>query len=71
VEYWSITANLKGSEPPAFSAKLVRKNGKKIEIPDETTTKEILKDLEKVPFILDKIVKRTTKRNPVAALYYQ
>ena len=46
VEYWSITANLKGSSPPAFAAKLVRKNGEKIEIPDESAAKAILNDLE-------------------------
>ncbi len=65
VEYWSITANLKGEIPPNFSAKLARKAGKKIEIPDETTAKAILKELESASFILDKVVKRTTKRNPL------
>ena len=39
VEYWSITANLKGEAPPPFAAKLVRKNGEKIEIPDEAAEK--------------------------------
>ena len=65
VEYWSITANLKGSQPPAFDAKLARKNGEKIEIPDEATASAIVKDLEAARFVLDKIVKRTTRRNPL------
>ena len=65
VEYWSITANLKGNQPPPFSAKLARKNGKKIEIPDEATASAIVKDLEAAGFVLDKIVKRTTRRNPL------
>ncbi|BBO89018.1 type I DNA topoisomerase [Desulfosarcina ovata] len=65
VEYWSITASLKGSQPPAFDAKLARKNGKKIEIPDEAAATAILRDLENAPFVLDKIVKRTTRRNPL------
>lgn len=64
VEYWSITANLKGEAPPAFAAKLVRKNGEKIEIPDEAAAKAILNDLETARFSVDKIVKRTTRRNP-------
>ncbi|WP_319526125.1 type I DNA topoisomerase [uncultured Desulfosarcina sp.] len=64
VEYWSITANLKGETPPTFEAKLVRKNGEKIEVPDETAAKAILKDLENAEFLVDKIVKRTTRRNP-------
>ena len=65
VEYWSITANLKGSAPPAFAAKLVRKKGEKIEIPDEAAATAILRDLETARFVLDKIVKRTSRRNPL------
>jgi DNA topoisomerase I len=65
VEYWSITATLKGANPPPFAAKLVRKNGKKITIPDEASATAILKDLEAAAFVLDKIVKRTTRRNPL------
>jgi len=64
VEYWSITATLKGKVPPAFTAKLVRKNGEKINVPDEASAGAILRDLERARFVLDKIVKRTTKRNP-------
>lgn len=65
VEYWSIAANLQGTAPPAFAAKLVRKNGEKIEIPDEAAANAILKDLESARFVLDKVVKRTTRRNPL------
>ncbi len=65
VEYWSITANLKGSTPPAFAAKLVRKSGAKIEISDEASAHAILKDLANEPFRVDKIIKRTTRRNPL------
>ena len=65
VEYWSITANLEGSTPPAFAAKLVRKNGEKIEIPNEAIATGILKDLETAAFVVDKIVKRTKRRNPL------
>jgi len=65
VEYWSITANLKGMVPPAFAAKLVRKNGEKIEIPDEAAATAILKDLESAQFVVDKVIKRTTRRNPL------
>lgn len=65
VEYWSITANLKGATPPAFAAKLVRKNGKKITIPDQAAATSVLKDLQTASFVVDKIVKRTTRRNPL------
>ncbi|MBW2574655.1 MAG: type I DNA topoisomerase, partial [Deltaproteobacteria bacterium] len=45
VEYWSITAHLENNAPPPFTAKLVKKNGKKIKIPDEKESNSILKDL--------------------------
>jgi DNA topoisomerase-1 len=34
-EYWSITAHLEGDVPPSFSAKLVKKDQKKINISNE------------------------------------
>ncbi|RPJ79671.1 MAG: type I DNA topoisomerase, partial [Deltaproteobacteria bacterium] len=65
VEYWSVTANLEGKYPPAFDAKLVKKNGKKIEIPDEKHANEILEAVKNASFSVDKINNKTTKRNPL------
>jgi DNA topoisomerase I len=65
VEYWSITANLEGKNPPAFDAKLIKKNGKKIEIPDEKHAHEILEAVRNASFSVDKINNKTTKRNPL------
>ncbi len=63
-EYWSVTAHLEGSEPPPFGAKLVKKNSKKISIPNKAVADQILEDLRQADFIIDKIQKKTTKRNP-------
>lgn len=63
-EYWTITANLEGSEPPSFEAKLAKKLGKKITIPNEDTTNTILKELSTEKYIVESITKKTTKRNP-------
>jgi DNA topoisomerase-1 len=63
-EYWSITAHLEDNSPPPFTAKLVKKNGKKIKIPDEETSKVILDELAEEKFIVEKIQKKTIKRNP-------
>lgn len=65
VEYWSVTADLEGEQPPPFSAKLAKKDGKKIEIPDESAAKKILSDLSGEAFTVSKITRRTTKRNPL------
>jgi DNA topoisomerase I len=65
VEYWSITAHLESSTPPPFAAQLSRKNGDKITIPDEKAATAILTELAGVPLTVEKVQKKTTKRNPL------
>ena len=64
VEYWSITAHLENNDPPPFKAKLVKKKGKKIKIPDEKTSNTIVEELSGEEFRVEKIQKKTTRRNP-------
>ena len=64
-EYWSITAHLESDSPPPFTAKLARKDDKKIKIADEKTASAILDELSGKPMIVDKVRKKTTKRNPL------
>ncbi|NVM23542.1 MAG: type I DNA topoisomerase [Desulfobacterales bacterium] len=64
-EYWSITAQLEGETPPAFSAKLTKKDDKKLDIPDEKSSQAVLKDLDGALFRVEKIVKKTQRRNPL------
>ena len=64
-EYWSITAHLKGASPPFFEAKLTKKSGQKIEIPNQEVAQAILKDLSQALFFVEKVVKKTTQRNPL------
>ena len=63
-EYWSITSRLQGQSPPPFEAKLVKQAGTKIEISDETSATAILEALKGLPFIVDKVVEKTVRRNP-------
>jgi DNA topoisomerase I len=65
VEYWSITAYLQGDAPPLFTAKLVRNNGEKIAIPDERAATAILDGLANEQLRVDKVQKKTTRRNPL------
>ncbi|MGD8291015.1 MAG: type I DNA topoisomerase [Desulfobacterales bacterium] len=64
-EYWSITAHLRSDTPPPFAAKLAKKDGEKIKIPHKAAADQILKDLDSEKFIVEKIQKRTTKKNPL------
>ena len=64
VEYWSVTAMLEGDLPPEFSAKLVKKNGKKIKIGNQQEADKVLNDLSGASYIVDDVKKKTVKRNP-------
>jgi len=67
-EYWSITAHLEAQEPPVFTAKLVKKQGKKIHIPDEEAALAIQNELagdRTERFVVDNVQKKTTRRNPL------
>ncbi len=63
-EYWSITADLQDGKPPTFIAKLVKKDGKKIKINNGDEASVITDELSTADYYVDKISKRTTKRNP-------
>ncbi|MDM8524855.1 type I DNA topoisomerase [Desulfococcaceae bacterium HSG8] len=65
-EYWSVTAHLESDSPPPFTAKLVRKNGEKIKIiPNGASATAILDELSGEKLTVEKVVKKTTKRNPL------
>ena len=64
-EYWNIVATLLDKKSKkTFEAKLVGKNGKKIEIHNQEEVNEILKNIEKANYIVDDVKKGERKRNP-------
>jgi DNA topoisomerase-1 len=64
-EYWSITAELEGTTPPPFLAKLTKKENKKFHIPDEKASRAVLEALKGTDFTVKKVVKKTLRRNPL------
>lgn len=64
-EYWSITAHLASNAPPPFTAKLVKKEGQKVKIPDKKTAHKILKELDDETYVVEKIQQKTIKKNPL------
>lgn len=63
-EYWHLEVKLEGNKSPVFIAKLHKKDGKKIELKDESESKSLAKELKGVPFVLDKIERKEQKRHP-------
>ncbi len=64
-EYWTISALFEGTSPPAFLGKLARKNNKKLTISNEADAGTILEDLSKNQSVLEKVTRKTIKRNPL------
>lgn len=64
-EYRSITAFLKAdADDSEFSAKLLRKTGRKIQVRTSDEAQAILKDLEGEKYEVVKVLERERKRNP-------
>ncbi len=65
-EYWSITADMKGSKDPEFQAKLFKIGKDKAEVTKEDQAQEIVKAVEGNDWVLEGVTKKERKRNPVA-----
>ena len=62
-EYWSVTAAF---EEPDFEAKLVKKDGKKLEIGNGDDATGIVTELKALPFDVESVVKKERRRFPTA-----
>lgn len=65
-EYWSITALLAGTNPPAFEAKLNSINGEEASIENAEQAGRIVGEIQGKAFVVQSIERREKKRNPVA-----
>src|SRR5262245_33851401 len=64
-EYWSITAQLEAHEPPKFEARLAKVKGKTAEVKNQAEADHILKAVKKSEFLVDSVINKEKKRNPV------
>jgi DNA topoisomerase-1 len=63
-EYWSVTAHLQTDGGEGFEAKLLRKSGKKIELPNEDAARQVEKDVTGQPWKVTKVTRKERRRNP-------
>ncbi len=61
-EYWTIHALLAAGEPPTFEAKLVKRKGEDLEIPDEAEAQRILADLERATWQVSSVAQKEKRR---------
>ncbi|HEX9879231.1 MAG TPA: type I DNA topoisomerase [Candidatus Binatia bacterium] len=69
LEYWSLTALLKGHVGPQFEAKLAQWRGdkidnKKIRIESETQSQEIIRSVQGLPWAIQQVEKKERRRFP-------
>ena len=64
-EYWTLTANLSASQPPAFDARLQKFKRKNIEVTNEKQAGEIVGALDGASFTVESVTTKERKRNPV------
>ncbi|MBM4159507.1 MAG: type I DNA topoisomerase [Ignavibacteria bacterium] len=65
-EYWSITGEFQTVQSEPFLAKLTRVAGQEPRIPDETTMKGYLGEIEKQRFEITGVERKPVRRNPPA-----
>ncbi|MFC1790462.1 type I DNA topoisomerase [Patescibacteria group bacterium] len=70
-EYWEIGCQLrkklgeKRTDLPTFYARLSQENGKKIEVNNRSRAEEVVAELEKSGYEVDKVVQKETRKNPL------
>jgi len=63
-EYWSVTANFEGKNPPPFEAKLFKFNSSKVELRNEEETSSLLAAIKDAEYSVANIEKKERRRNP-------
>jgi len=64
-EYWSVSAQLEGQNPPSFTARLIEIAKKEAKIPDDAGAARVVDELRGATFRVRKIDKKERKRNPL------
>ncbi|HUZ46795.1 MAG TPA: type I DNA topoisomerase [Terriglobia bacterium] len=64
-EYWTIGAKLNGKNPPPFEARLIKFQGKDLEIPDQAAADQHRTALEKARFTVQSVETRERRKYPV------
>lgn len=65
-EYWTIKTELETESKKTFESELRQIDGKKIDISDEATAKQIRSELKEEKYIINSVEKKQVKRNPRA-----
>src|SRR2546423_363487 len=65
-EYWTIDVDLAAKKPPAFDARLTKRNEETPTVNNQQLADEIVADLEGAEYTVKSVGTREKRRNPVA-----
>jgi DNA topoisomerase I len=66
-EYWSLTARLtRETEDAPFLARLVTKDGEKVTIANEAQARDLVRELEQLPYVVGEVRRKDQQRHPAA-----
>lgn len=64
-EYWTIEAHLEGKHPPAFDARLLKLQGKDLEIPDQASAEQHAAAAKAADFVVQSVTTKEKRKYPV------
>jgi len=64
-EYWTISARVEGRIPPPFEARLVKFQGKDVEIPDQANAERIVGEIKKANLVVESVTTTEKRKYPV------
>ncbi len=64
-EYWTISARVEGKNPPPFDARLVKFQGKDLEIPDQATADRIVNAIKAAHLVVESVTTTEKRKYPV------
>mgnify|MGYP005842058111 CR=1 FL=1 len=64
-EYWTIDVHLKAHQPPVLVARLVKKDGENVDVPDQAAADAIVAALDGARYLVDSVRRAEKRRNPV------
>jgi DNA topoisomerase-1 len=64
-EYWTLDVQLNAKKPPLLTARLFKRNGENVDIPNAESATAITTAVDGIDWIVDSVSNREKKRNPV------
>ncbi|MCX6621843.1 MAG: DNA topoisomerase, partial [Acidobacteria bacterium] len=64
-EYWTIDVALNAKKTPVLNARLAKRAGENVEIPDQAVADSIVANLDKTAYIVQSVATREKRRHPV------